>query len=139
MSEHEAMEPAAALARARELDATVRSGSMWYVRYQLIYASAAAVAVFTLGLLSSPAGVAIVTVCWFIVIAALIIYALRQPVTRRGFGRRHTFMILAWAVLYQAVLMPGVLWFEGDLRWWLPGAVVVAAPGLVGAYLEARR
>jgi hypothetical protein len=139
MSENEAMEPATALARAQELDATVRSGSRWYVRYQLIYAGAAAVAVFSLGLLNSPSGVAIVTACWMSVIAALIVYAIRQPVTRRGFGRRHTIMILAWALLYQAVLFPGVFWFQGDLTWWLPGAVVVALPGLVGAYLEARR
>lgn len=142
MSEHVPSNPidaATALARAQELDSAVRSGSRWFVRYQVLYGIAAAVTVATLGLLSYPVGVAIATTFWLVTIAALSVYAIRQPVSRHGLGRRHQLMILVWTLLYIAVLFPGTRWFSGEPAWWLPGAVVVALPGLVGAYLAARR
>jgi hypothetical protein len=48
-------------------------------------------------------------------------------------------MIGSWALVYLAVLLPGVTWFKGNPAWWLPGAVAVAVPSLLMARLTARR
>ncbi|MFD8330529.1 hypothetical protein ACF082_18460 [Streptomyces lydicus] len=134
-----AEDAAAALARAQELSSTVREGAKWYVRYQVIYGCAAAVVVLAIGLLGHPYGVAIGVGFWGVVVAGLSVYSARQHVARRGFGRWHAGMIFAWALLYAAVLVPGTIWFQGAVAWWLPGALVVALPGLIGGYMEARR
>lgn len=140
MSEHDSTNAVESLARARQLDSAVRGGSRWFVRYQLIYAAAAGVAVAGIGLVGgNVAAIMTITGLWLATMAALIIYAARQPVFRRGFGRRHSFMIFTWAVLYQAVLFVGMFRFKDNPAWWLAGAVVVALPGLIGAYLESRR
>ncbi|WP_406478783.1 hypothetical protein [Streptomyces platensis] len=139
MREYASHDAAAALARVQELDSTVRRGSKWYVRYQVIYGCAAAVMVLCIGLLPSPHGVAIGIGGWSATVAGLSVYAVRQRVSRRGFGRRHVGLIMVWALLYLAVLFPGVTWHQGAASWWVPGAVVVALPGLIGGYLEARR
>ncbi|MFE0377672.1 hypothetical protein ACFW1M_19270 [Streptomyces inhibens] len=139
MSECAAKDAAAALARAQELSSTVRAGAKWYVRYQVVYGCAAAVVVLAIGLLSRPYGVAIGVGFWGLVVAGLSVYSARQRVARRGFGRWHASMIIAWGLLYAAVLVPGSIWFPGVVAWWVPGAVVVALPGLIGGYLEARR
>lgn len=136
---HDAKAAGAALARARELDASVRSGARWYVRYQFVYGIAAALTVLAVGLLRHPWGVAVATAFWAGIVAGLSVYAARQPVVQQGFGRRHLRLVLVWALLYVTVLVPGVCWFEGVAAWWVPGAVVVALPGLIGGYLEARR
>ncbi|AWN28826.1 hypothetical protein RB199_35210 [Streptomyces libani] len=139
MAEYASRDAAAALARAKELGSTVRNGTKWYVRYQVIYGCAAAVMVLSVGLLAPPYGVAIGTGIWVATIVALSVYAARQRVARRGFGRRHAGLITVWALLFLAVLIPGTLWHQGAASWWVPGAVVVALPGLIGGYLEARR
>ncbi|MFG2098460.1 hypothetical protein [Streptomyces sp. NPDC048612] len=139
MTECASRDAAAALARVKELGSTVRNGTKWYVWYQVIFGCAAAVMVLCIGLLGRPHGVAIGTGSWVAVVVALSVYASRQRVSRRGFGRWHAGLITAWAVLYLAVLLPGVFWFEGAVSWWVPGAVVVALPGLIGGYVEARR
>lgn len=139
MGEYASRDAAAALARVQELDSTVRKSSKWYVRYQVLYGCAAAVMVLSIGLLPPPYGVAIGTGFWMATVAGLSFYAVRQRVSRRGFGRRHIGMIMVWALLYLAVLFPGVMWHQGAASWWVPGAVVVALPGLIGGYLEARR
>ncbi|WP_336054087.1 hypothetical protein [Streptomyces sp. CA2R101] len=139
MAEYASQEAAAALARARKLSSTVRDGTRWYVGYQVIYGCASAVLVLCIGLLGRPYGLAIGVGFWCVTIAGLSVYAARQRVARRGFGRRHGIMIASWGLLYGAVLFPGTMWFPGALAWWVPGALVVALPGLIGAYLEARR
>lgn len=139
MSEYASKDAAAALARAQELGSTVRNGSKWYVRYQVIYGCAAAVTVLAIGLLSHPYGVAIGIGFWLLSLTGLSVYAARQPVARRGFARWHSGLIISWGLLYFAVLFPGLTWFAGVAAWWVPGAVVVALPGVIGGYLEARR
>ncbi|MFE1765066.1 hypothetical protein ACWDBF_33765 [Streptomyces angustmyceticus] len=140
MSEYASKDAAAAaLDRMQRLSSTVRDGARWYVRYQLVYGCASAVLVLSIGLLDRPYGVTIGIGLWCVAIAGLSVYAARQRVARRGFGRRHGIMIALWGLLYGVVLAPGTMWFPGNLAWWVPGALVVALPGLIGAYLEARR
>ncbi|MGY5129312.1 hypothetical protein [Streptomyces nigrescens] len=139
MAEYASRDAAAALARAQELGSAVRKGTKWYVRYQVIYGCAAAVMVLSVGLLPPPYGVAIGTGIWVATIVGLSVYVARQRVSRRGFGWWHGGLLTAWALLNFAVLIPGMYWHQGAASWWVPGAVVVALPGLIGGYMEARR
>ncbi|QHC26067.1 hypothetical protein [Streptomyces sp. GS7] len=139
MGEYASSDAAAALARAQALGSTVREGGKWYVRYQVIYGLAAGLMVLSIGLLKHPYGVAVGGGIWCAAIAGLSVYAVRQPVARLGLGRRQTVMIVLWGLLHNAVLTPGMIWFRGVAAWWMVGAAVVALPGLIGGYLEARR
>ncbi|MGD3110138.1 hypothetical protein [Streptomyces sp. YGL11-2] len=139
MGEYASSDAAAALARAQELGSTVREGGKWYVRYQVIYGLAAGLLVLAIGLLEPPYGVAAGVGIWCATMAGLSVYEMRQSVARLGFGRRRNAMIGAWGLLHGAVLVPGLIWFQGVAAWWMVGAAVVALPGLIGGYLEARR
>lgn len=139
MAEYASQEAAAALDRARKLSSTVRDGTRWYVGYQLIYGCASAAQLLSVGLLDRPYGVAIGSSLLCVAVVGLGVYAGRQRVARRGFGWRLGVMLASWGLLFGAVMIPGTVCFPGVLAWWVPGAVVVALPGLIGAYLEARR
>ncbi|MFD9209756.1 hypothetical protein ACFVZM_26215 [Streptomyces sioyaensis] len=139
MAEYASKDAMAALARAQELRATVRDGTKWYAWYQVIFGGAAAVMVLSIGLISRPHGVAIGCGMWFAVIIGLSVYAARQRVARSGFRRRHATLITVWALLYGGVLSAGLIWFPGVVAWWVPGALLVALPGLIGGYLETRQ
>ncbi|WP_246430330.1 hypothetical protein [Streptomyces rectiverticillatus] len=52
---------------------------------------------------------------------------------------RYQLMFGCAGLLHAAVITPGTIWFRGDLAWWIPGAAVVALPGLIGAWREAQR
>lgn len=130
---------AAALAHADALEAEVRRHSQWYARFLVLYGVAALLMVLMIGLNPGPVGAIASMAVWVSALTGLLIYAFKQPVTRAGFARRHVLIIGSWGALYLAVLLPGSAWFEGDLAWWLPGAFVVALPGLIGAYAEVRR
>ncbi|MFC5144000.1 hypothetical protein [Streptomyces aureoversilis] len=139
MSDLEATTAATALARAQALDSTVRDGSRWFARYQLVFGCAAAVAVLACSLIDGPASAIAFALFWAGTVTALAVWANLQPVRPRGLGRRHHYLIATWALLHAAVIAPGTTWFRGNPAWWVPGAVVVALPGLVGAWREGRR
>lgn len=139
MAEYASQDAVAALARAQELRSTVRDGTKWYAWYQVIYGIAAAAMVLSIGLISGPYGVAIGSGIWTAVLIGLSVYAARQRVARWGFQRRHASLLTAWGLLYGGVLSGGLIWFPGVVAWWVPGALLVALPGLIGGYLEARR
>jgi hypothetical protein len=127
----------AALAQARALQDQVHHRSRWYVRYLRLYGAAAFLMTLPLGF--GEGWVIVSLALWGTVIAALSVYAARQPVSRHGFGRRHGMIIGSWAAVYGVVLAVGVSRFEGELAWWLPGAVLVSLPAFIGAHLEGRR
>ncbi|MGW9078392.1 hypothetical protein [Streptomyces kronopolitis] len=139
MAEYASKDAVAALARAQELRSTVRDGTRWYAWYQVVYGIVAAVMMLSIGLISRPYGVAIGCGVWTSAIAGLSVYVARQRVTRLGFQRRHAGLLLAWGLLYGGLLSAGLIWFPGVVAWWVPGALLVALPGLIGGYLEARR
>ncbi len=133
------LDPAAALAQAERLKTMMNRHSRWVVRYQLMYGAASFVMILALGLLDAPLGVVVSMVIWLPATTALSVYAARQPVAYRGMAKTHGVMIGTWAVLYGIVLYPGIRFFPGNLAWWLPGAVLVAVPGFVTAYVTYRR
>jgi hypothetical protein len=138
MSESE-LGAAEALQQARQLGATVRVGSRWYLRYLLSYAGLSAALVLSIGLSGGAAGALIATGLFLALTGILSAWALRQRVWSRGASRRHVLMMIAWGLLYGLVLAAGLGWFRGNLAWWLPGAVAVALPPLAGALAEARQ
>ncbi|MCK7624576.1 hypothetical protein MUU72_15955 [Streptomyces sp. RS10V-4] len=139
MGEFAAGDAAAALTRAEELGITVRKSTRWYVWYQLVFGVAAGLMVLAIGLVKAPWGTAFGGTFWAAVIAGLSLYAARQRVARRGFGRWHAVLVASWGVLYGVVLSLGLIFFPGVAAWWVAGAVAVALPGLIGGFLEARR
>lgn len=130
---------AAALGRAEQLKGSVERRSRWLVRYQLAYGAASLLMVLILGLLDGPENVMASVTLWVLVIIALSVYSARQPVAHRGMALTHGLMIGTWAVLYAAVLVPGVTVFRGEPAWWIPGAVAVSLPGFACAFWTARR
>ncbi|MEW1656840.1 hypothetical protein [Streptomyces sp. NPDC093707] len=139
MGEYASGDAAAALARAAQLGATVRKRSRWFVWYQVVFGCVAAVIVLVAGLVQAPYGAQLSGGLGAALAAGLAVYAARQPVARRGFAVRHSIFMGAWVLLYLAVLLPGAILFHGNAAWWVPGAVVVSLPGLIGGYLEARK
>ncbi|MYT30204.1 hypothetical protein GTY73_15545 [Streptomyces sp. SID8354] len=139
MGEYASGEAAAALARAAELGAAVRRNSKWFVWYQVVFGCATGLQMLAVGLLKAPYGASFGGVLVGLAMAGLGVYAGRRPVVRQGHGRRMATMMGAWGLLYGAVFIPGLIWFQGVVAWWVPGAVAVALPGLIGGYLEARR
>jgi hypothetical protein len=133
------LDPAAALEQAERLKASVDQRSRWMVRYQLAYGAAPFAMVLTLGLLGGRLGTVVSMAIWIPAIVALSVYAARQPVAHRGMAVTHGVMIGTWGALYGLVLGLGIAFFPGELTWWLPGAVLVAAPGFVAAYVTTRR
>lgn len=154
MAEHDAPEPstdpmdvppsspdeaAAELATAERLRSAVADKSAWYVRYQLVFGLAAAVVVLAIGLAGSRAWAAAALAAWGLIIGALSWYASRQPVSSVRQPLRHRRMIVIWTVLYATALSAGLGHHQGDAAWWIPAAVVVALPAIIGAVAEARR
>jgi hypothetical protein len=139
MSTHAPIDATTALAQAEALQAAVNRQSRWYARYLMIYGTASFVLMLILGLAPRDIGEMIAWTFWGVVLSVLIIYTRRQPVARRGLRRRNGVIVAIWVVLYFLVFIPGTHWFQGDITWRLPGALVVALPAFVGAYLEARR
>ncbi|MFF7727751.1 hypothetical protein [Streptomyces sp. NPDC008001] len=139
MPDREATAAAAALARAQILDSAVRDRSRWFARYQLVFGFMAAAAVLGSSLIDGPGAAITFGVLWAAAVSALGLYGARQPVNRRGLTRRHHTMIALWGLLHAAVITPGTIWFRGDPAWWVSGAVVVALPWLIGAWLDGRR
>ncbi|MFE4018525.1 hypothetical protein [Streptomyces sp. NPDC059101] len=139
MGEYASSDAAATLARAEELGSVVRRGTRWFAWYQVVFGCGAGLQLLIVGLLKPPYAASFSGVVFGAVMAGLGVYAGRQPVVRRGFGKRIAITVGAWALLYAAVLVPGFICFQGAAAWWMPGAVAVALPGLIGGYLEARR
>lgn len=133
----EPMDAHAALAHAHALQERVRRRSRWYARYLWLFGAGSFV---TTLLLAFDTSVRVVSMgLWGVLVIGLSLYAARQPVARRGFGVRHGVIIGIWAAVYSTVVVIGVTTFDGDLRWWAPGAVAAALPALIGACLEGRR
>ncbi|RCG24024.1 hypothetical protein DQ384_33785 [Sphaerisporangium album] len=139
MPEEDHLSATQALARAEVLDGLVRRRARWYARYLLIMGAMAFVSTFAIGLFPGPAGAAVSAVLACAVAGCLVVYALRQPVNRRGLAVHHGVVHGLWVILYLIVLTLGLNRFGGSLAWWLLGAFVVALPHLIGGLLEARR
>ncbi|MFF2548040.1 hypothetical protein ACFVUY_36510 [Kitasatospora sp. NPDC058063] len=133
----EAESAAQALTEAERLGRAVKDDSAWQGRYSLVFSCASAAAVLGLGAFPTKVAALTVTGLWVAFVAGISAWSARRPVSARGFGTRHVTMIVCWALVYVAVLVPGLAVFRGQMAWWVPGAVAVALPGIIVARLDA--
>lgn len=110
----------------------------WKARYLAGFGVAIGLLFPVIGLAPPPVGVPFFTVAWVLVVTVMVRYGTRQRVTRRGQGRRMGITFATWAAVYGGALVAGELAFMGNPAYWIPMAVVVAAPFLVGAGWAAR-
>ncbi|HEX3607132.1 MAG TPA: hypothetical protein VH134_14515 [Candidatus Dormibacteraeota bacterium] len=137
ISVHEARAGLEEAARARR---AVQSGER---RYWFAYLGSAGIAILILfpliGLLPVGGGSGAVTTAWSAAIGMIVSYgASRRLVRRRGRFARHAVIWATWALVYGTALAVGVAFFRGQLAYWLPMAVVVSAPLLLGAWWASR-
>lgn len=136
------LDPAAAqdrLAAADRVQGAVRRHTKWYVRYLTLFGFATIGAVTAAGFVTGPVSSAVFAVVWGAFVVGVSVWGGRFGATRRGFARMHATWLIAWLVLYAAVLFGGIAWFPHQLAWFLPGGIVTSLPCFVTAYLEARR
>lgn len=129
----------ASLAEAERVTEAVQRGSRWHARYL------AAMGLVFFGItMSLPylGGLRSIYVFLAAVLAAslaLWVYAQRQPVTPRTYRYGENRILPYWAALYVPLALVGIFFFEQQLAYWVPTALVTGTPWFVGAWLESRR
>ncbi|MEU2790534.1 hypothetical protein [Streptomyces sp. NPDC007100] len=127
-----------ALALAAKLNIAVRRGSRWCVRYFASYAAVSCAFTFIVGMSGSGPAFAVATAAWVLFVAGISIWAARQQVHRKGFGRRQSIVIAAWGAVYVTAISVGTSQFPGNAAWWGPAALATAIPPAIGAIRENR-
>ncbi|TKK86222.1 hypothetical protein FDA94_22115 [Herbidospora galbida] len=131
-------EAAAALRAAESHREAVRAVSRWPVTILLALGGVLFATEFTTVFVSGPW--TFVPASWAALCAVWVgWYANRQSVKPRGYVRRYSFSLGAGMMLHVAfVLAVTLAGWHGDPVVALVGAAVVAAPFLIGAYVESR-
>ncbi len=111
--------------------------SRWMTLYFALFAAASFAMVVTVGL-GGLLGVTVATPAFLVVVGLLVAWAMRQGVFGAGWGRLHVTVFVVWGVLWLATAIIGMYLFQGEPAFWLPVAVVDAAPFLVGALASSR-
>lgn len=106
--------------------------------YLLGYAVTTLVVFPIVGLAGYPADL-IAVGALIAITSALGWWAQRRPVTERGGNRRKTLGSIGWVLLYLVAAVIGLELFPGEPGYWIPAAVVVAAPLVLAALLPTRR
>ncbi len=126
------------LARAEALQARSAASSRWLVWYYLVFGVGSLLASIGVGAFSAGVGLAVVMICWMILIAAISIYANTRMAVMRGMGRLHSVVMIAWTIVWVAMVMLGARAGLG-LGWWIGGGVVLLVISWLGALVAHRR
>ncbi|MEU8461592.1 hypothetical protein [Streptomyces sp. NPDC029003] len=129
---------AAALKGTARIEATARVRSRWYVRYLWLFAVWQLVLVPAVLLWHGPTGALVSALANALVVMGLSLFALRQPVTPRGYGGLHLKVIGAWAVAYVLALVLGLTVFVSSVAFAAVAALVCALPAAWAARREGR-
>ena len=81
---------------------------------------------------------AVLPTLWGGLIVVMLIWAHRQRAIASGLGRRVPFYFIASRLLYTVALVVGITRFKGEPAYWIPAAIIVGAPMIVGAWREWR-
>lgn len=130
MQREEALE---ALVAAQDVTSRVRSRGRWYAVYAFAFAAIVFSFPMALGLWPSAVTVAVGMPIVLAGIAALSVYAYRQPVSPHHYGRLHVAMIVSWAVLHGITMIFGPTVFKGVLWWWAAMAALCALPPVIAS------
>jgi hypothetical protein len=127
------------LATAERLRRAVRDGGSWvYVSWLVGMAVATAMFLAALAVSASDAAILVVSAAFAVCVAGLGLGLLpRARVNRAGFSRRFALAVVGWGALFAAAVVVGLYAFRGEPAFWLPAAVVVALPLVLGARAEA--
>lgn len=128
-----------ALAVASAAASRVLVRARWMSTYLAVFAGGFAVLTLLLGLVQ-PLSIRMgaFAIGWPLLIAGMVAWAARQPARLRGTLRRVMKYWVATGICYGAVLAVGTPRFIGEPLYWLPAAVLVAAPMVLGAIRERR-
>lgn len=129
---------AAWLDRATFLELTVRRGSRWTPRYLLAFGLGVLIYMPLVGIRPNIGTILGGTVGWVILVTAATSYASRQRTQPTGWGWIVGLAFGIWAVLYCSAMAVGLTFFQGRAEYWIPVAVVAAAPFFAAAYKAAR-
>lgn len=80
----------------------------------------------------------VLSVGWPLLIGGMVVWSSRRPASLRGTSSRVVKYWVGTAVLYGIVLFVGTPGRIGEPVYWIPAAILVATPLLVGAVLERR-
>ncbi len=122
------------LGRAGSAGAQLAARGRWFRAYLLAFGLGSLALVVLLGLGDRGVMVAAM-VGWGVLVAVMAVWASRQRVQLAGAGRRLTAAFAVWGVLYGLTLVIGLSLAPGAPAFWVPAALVVAAPLLVAAAL----
>ncbi|MDQ1654073.1 MAG: hypothetical protein QOI35_3273 [Cryptosporangiaceae bacterium] len=125
------------LARADESARRIGTRARWMSVYLAVFGVGFGALTLVLGLAGS-ASMTVVMPLWGVLIAVMVVWSQRQLATRRGTGRRIAGYWIGTSVLYGVALFAGLSRFQGRPAFWIPAALVVAAPLLAGAFRERR-
>ncbi|MCS0635309.1 hypothetical protein NX801_06485 [Streptomyces sp. LP05-1] len=128
-----------ALGRVSGVEAVARWRGGWYGRYLWVYAAGQLLLVPMALLWHGPVPSGVYGLSQLALVTGLSLYALRQPVVRRGLGRTVGAVIGVWGVLFGASVVLGLtVWRESPV-FAAVAAVCCALPPTVGAWCEGRR
>ena len=131
---------AAALQKAGRASESVRRDSRWAARYLVLFALAFAAAMLVFGLVPDiRVSMPIFITMWVPLVIAATTWANRQRSAPLRLGRWFGAAFAGTGVLYAAGLFIGLAWQRGNPLFWIPAALVAAAPMLVIAWLVNRR
>lgn len=132
-------EAADLVATAERLQRAVRDGASWvYVSWLAGLAVANTMYLTGLGVAGHhDPSVLVVSLAFGVCVAGLSLGLLpRARVSSAGFPRRLAAAMVGWAVVFAVLITVGLLFFRGELAFWLPAAVVVALPLVLGVRAE---
>jgi len=122
----------AALADATTARRALAARGNWLRTYLLVFAAGSVAVVLLIGL-GGRRGATIAMMLWLFLVAAMSWWGVRQQVILRGHKRRSFLAFGGWGVLYGTTLLVGLYLFADQPAFWVPAAVITAAPLVLAA------
>ena len=140
MTEVNSRQAQADLARADRASAAVQRRTRWISTYLGAFAAGFGALTLVLGLVDQPQ-VRLVTATglWVAFVVLMATWARRQPAAGRRANVQTAPYWAASMVCYLIVLLSGLPGRQGQVAFWIPAAILVAAPLAFGAWREHRR
>ena len=128
-----------AIGAAESAAARTRRSARWVAKYIGVFGAGFAAMTLLLGLTRLSTNIpAVLPTLWGGLIVVMLIWAHRQRAIASGLGRRIPFYFIASGLLYTVALVVGITRFKGEPAYWIPAAIIVGAPMIVGAWREWR-
>lgn len=134
----ERADAAAALKGTAQIEASARSRSRWYMGFLWLFAVWQLVLVPAVLLWHGATGALVSALANALVVMGLSLFAVRQPVTPRGYAGLHIKVMVTWTVAYILALVLGYTVFMNSVAFAGLAALVCALPAAAAAWREAR-